>query len=72
MLQMRIWEVNRSQPGMHATSAAGKAEIDVGGPVLDLEWKDDGMHVFGVGCNKTVKLWSLQTNQLQDLGTVRI
>lgn len=70
-MQMRIWEVGRAMPGTAPSSAVGKAEIDAGGPILDLEWKDDGMHVFGVGCNKIVKLWSLQTNQLQDIGSVR-
>lgn len=67
--KMRIWEVGRSMQGGAPTSAVGKAEVDAGGPLLDLEWKDDGMHVFGVGCGKTVKLWSLQTNQLQDIGS---
>lgn len=67
---MRIWEVARNMAGGPPTGAAGKAEVDVGAPVLDLEWKDDGMHVFGVGCGKTVKLWNLQTNATQDVGSV--
>ena len=51
--------------------ATGKAEKDVGGPILDVTWKDDGMHVFIVGCTKTVKMWNLQTDQVQDIGSVR-
>jgi hypothetical protein len=69
---MRIWEVARNMAGGPPTGAAGKAEVDVGAPVLDLEWKDDGMHIFGVGCGKTVKLWNLQTNAVQDVGSVRV
>ena len=55
--------------GPPPTSAAGKAEMDFGGPLLDAEWRDDGMHLFGVGCNKTVKMWSLQSNAVQDIGS---
>lgn len=67
--QMRIWEVQRGMPVQPPTSAAGKAEMDFGGPLLDAEWRDDGMHLFGVGCNKTVKMWSLQSNAVQDIGS---
>ena len=66
---MRIWEVQRGHPGQPPSSASGKAEMDFGGPLLDAEWRDDGMHLFGVGCNKTVKMWSLQSNAVQDIGS---
>lgn len=58
-------------PGGPPMGGVGKAEMDFGGPVLDCVWKEDGMHVFGAGCSKTVKLWNLQTNQTQDVATVR-
>lgn len=63
---MRIWELSRA---MGPIQAAGKAETDVGSPLLDVDWKDDGMHAFGVGCGKTVKLWSLQSNTVQEVGS---
>jgi hypothetical protein len=68
---MRIWEVVRAAPGGTPTSGVGKAEKDVGAPLLDLEWKDDGLHLFGVGCGKVVKQWALQTDQVTDVGAVR-
>ena len=68
--QLRIWELQRSVAGGAPTNSVGKAEKDVGAPVLDVEWRDDGLHVFGVGCGKTVKQWSLQADQTQDIGAV--
>lgn len=57
--------------GGPVSGAVGKAEVDVGAPVMDVAWKDDGSALFGVGCGKAVKMWNLQTNQVQDIGSVR-
>ena len=69
--QLRIWEVGRSGPGGQPTNGVGKAERDVGAPVLDLAWKDDGVNLFAAGCGKVVKQWNLQAEQVQDIGSVR-
>ena len=45
----RVWEVQRQVPGGAPVAAAARAEVDVGGPILDVTWRDDSSVVV-VGC----------------------
>ncbi|GAB2269528.1 Poly(A)+ RNA export protein rae1 [Dionaea muscipula] len=56
--QVRCWEITKT--GTTAGSVA-KASISHEQPVLCSTWKDDGMTVFSGGCDKQVKMWSLQS-----------
>lgn len=71
---MLVFVVNRGANNS-ATGAAYQGQTpDVGAPVLDHCWSPDGSTVYIVGCNKTIKAWSLASPQgpLVDIGQVRI
>jgi photosystem II stability/assembly factor-like uncharacterized protein len=67
--QLRVWEVARGADNS-ATAAAARAEQRVEAPFLDATWKEDGSHVFAVGCDNAVRMWNLQTNTLTQIGAV--
>jgi len=68
-VQLRVWEVARGADNS-ATAAAARAEQRVEAPFLDATWKEDGSHVFAVGCDNAVRMWNLQTNTLTQVGAV--
>ena len=41
------------------------------GPVLDVCWSDDGSKVFTASCDKTAKMWDLNSNQAIQIAQVR-
>ncbi|KAH9496823.1 Poly(A)+ RNA export protein rae1 [Bulinus truncatus] len=54
---VRCWEVHQSG------QTTPKAQQTHTGPVLDVDWSDDGTKVFTASCDKTVKMWDLNSNQ---------
>lgn len=54
---VRCWEVHQSGQTMP------KAQQTHAGPVLDCCWSDDGTKVFTASCDKTAKMWDLNSNQ---------
>ncbi len=40
-------------------------------PVLCTSWSPDGSQLYTGGCDKTVRLWNLATNQSQQVSGVR-
>ena len=66
--KLRVYVVQRSAPNGAPTGGQGKAEKDVGAPILDVEWKDDGATLFSAGCSKKINMWSLQTDQIVEIG----
>lgn len=57
-----VWEV---QPN---GQTQGKAQNkDHQQPVLCTAWHHDGSQIFTGGCDKTVRLWNLATNQSQQV-----
>ena len=66
--KVRIWEVQRNGMGGAPSGGTGKAEKDMGSPLLDVEWKDDGTTLFAGTCGKTVKMWNLATDTVVDIG----
>jgi len=59
--QVRCWEV---QPNGNTIP---KAAISHEGPVLSVCWSGDGTRVFSGGCDSKAKMWTLQTNQPQQI-----
>uniref|UniRef100_A0A1I8BQM6 WD_REPEATS_REGION domain-containing protein n=1 Tax=Meloidogyne hapla TaxID=6305 RepID=A0A1I8BQM6_MELHA len=58
----RIWEISengQSEP---------KAMQDLGAPILSLDWTEDSSKVFITCCDKNVRLWDLQSNQVVIVG----
>ncbi|CAK5052385.1 unnamed protein product [Meloidogyne enterolobii] len=58
----RIWEINengQSEP---------KAMQDLGAPVLSVDWFEDSSKVFITCCDKSVRLWDLQSNSVVVVG----
>ncbi|KAG0417882.1 hypothetical protein HPB47_005286 [Ixodes persulcatus] len=55
--QIRCWEVQSTG------QTIPKAQQTHQGPVLDVAWSDDGTKVFSASCDKTVKMWDLNSNQ---------
>lgn len=55
--QLRCWEVENSG------RTIPKAQQTHQGPILDVAWSDDGTKVFSASCDKTVKMWDLNSNQ---------
>lgn len=54
---VRCWEVQQNG------QTIPKAQQTHAGPILDVEWSDDGSKVFTASCDKTAKMWDLNTNQ---------
>ncbi|MEJ1279170.1 ribonucleic acid export 1 [Cricetulus griseus] len=54
---VRCWEVQDSG------QTIPKAQQMHTGPVLDVCWSDDGSKVFTASCDKTAKMWDLNSNQ---------
>ncbi|ELU18740.1 hypothetical protein CAPTEDRAFT_20827 [Capitella teleta] len=54
---VRCWEVQQSG------QTIPKAQQTHTGPVLDVAWSDDGTKVFTASCDKTAKVWDLNSNQ---------
>jgi len=54
---VRCWEVQQNG------TTVPKAQQTHTGPVLDVAWSDDGTKVFTASCDKTAKLWDLNSNQ---------
>lgn len=54
---VRCWEVQQSG------QTVPKAQQTHTGPILDVDWSDDGTKVFTASCDKTAKMWDLQSNQ---------
>lgn len=55
--QIRCWEVQSTG------QTVPKAQQTHQGSVLDVAWSDDGTKVFTASCDKTVKIWDLNSNQ---------
>lgn len=55
---IRCWEVQENG------QSAAKAQQSHSGPVLCCCWHSDGTKVFTGSCDKTAKLWDLQSNQV--------
>jgi len=55
------WEISQSG------QANAKASTSHSAPILCSAWNADGSAVFTGGCDKTVKLWNLATNQSQQV-----
>lgn len=55
--QVRCWEVQNTG------QTVPKAQQTHQGSVLDVAWSDDGSKVFSASCDKTVKMWDLNSNQ---------
>ncbi|XP_038057612.1 mRNA export factor-like [Patiria miniata] len=55
---VRCWEVNQN-----TGATVPKAQQTHQGPVLDVCWNDDGTKVFSASCDKTAKMWDLNSNQ---------
>lgn len=55
--KIRCWEVQQSG------QTTGMAEESHQKPVLDVCWSDDGTKVFSGSCDKTAKMWDLNSNQ---------
>ncbi|EDV23533.1 uncharacterized protein TRIADDRAFT_27419 [Trichoplax adhaerens] len=56
------WQINgdgTSQP---------KAQQSHSGPVLDSSWQHDGTKIYTGSCDKTCKMWDLQSNQFVTVG----
>lgn len=56
------WEINAQ-----TAQATAKASTSNAAPLLCSAWKHDGTGVFTGGCDKTVKLWDLASNQQQQV-----
>uniref|UniRef100_H3BE64 Rae1 protein homolog n=1 Tax=Latimeria chalumnae TaxID=7897 RepID=H3BE64_LATCH len=54
---VRCWEVQDNG------QTIPKAQQMHAGPVLDVCWSDDGSKVFTASCDKTAKMWDLNSNQ---------
>ncbi|XP_050402940.1 mRNA export factor [Patella vulgata] len=54
---VRCWEVQQNG------QTVPKAQQTHTGPVLDVDWSDDGTKVFTASCDKTAKMWDLNSNQ---------
>uniref|UniRef100_A0A2K6GV71 Rae1 protein homolog n=1 Tax=Propithecus coquereli TaxID=379532 RepID=A0A2K6GV71_PROCO len=54
---VRCWEVQDNG------QTIPKAQQMHTGPVLDVCWSDDGSKVFTASCDKTAKMWDLNSNQ---------
>ncbi|KFM64989.1 mRNA export factor, partial [Stegodyphus mimosarum] len=55
--QVRCWEVQNTG------QTIPKAQQTHQGSILDVAWSDDGSKVFSASCDKTVKMWDLNSNQ---------
>lgn len=55
---VRCWEIQQ-QSGQ----TVPKAQQTHVGPVLAVDWSDDGTKVFTASCDKTAKMWDLNSNQ---------
>ncbi|CAB3408495.1 unnamed protein product [Caenorhabditis bovis] len=60
---IRVWMVNDSG------TIEGKAQQNIGAPVMDLAWLDDGTKIFIAAADKDVRLWDLASNQMAVVGT---
>jgi len=58
---VRCWEVKEDG------STVPKAQQTHQGPILDVAWSDDGTKVFTASCDKTAKMWDLNSNQTQQI-----
>ncbi|KAH6922993.1 hypothetical protein HPB50_020497 [Hyalomma asiaticum] len=59
--QIRCWEVQSTG------QTIPKAQQTHQGPILDVAWSDDGSKVFSASCDKTVKMWDLNSNQAMSI-----
>ena len=59
--QVLCWDVQSNG------QAIPKAAINMEKPVLTTAWSGDGSAVFAGGCDNTVKMWNLGTNQQQQV-----
>lgn len=59
---VRCWEVAPTG------NTAPKSLKNVGAPVLDVAWQDDGAKVFIASVDKTVKMWDLGSDQVVQIG----
>ncbi|XP_051562646.1 mRNA export factor-like isoform X4 [Myxocyprinus asiaticus] len=57
LFMVRCWEVQDNG------QTVPKAQQMHTGPVLDVCWSDDGSKVFTASCDKTAKMWDLNSNQ---------
>ncbi|XP_039971400.1 mRNA export factor isoform X1 [Xiphias gladius] len=58
---VRCWEVQDNG------QTVPKAQQMHTGPVLDVCWSDDGSKVFTASCDKTAKMWDLNSNQTMQI-----
>ncbi|EJW87768.1 nucleoporin-17 [Wuchereria bancrofti] len=60
---IRVWQISESG------QCEAKAQQNVTGPVLDLDWLDDGTKIFIASADKQVRVWDLASNQMAVVGT---
>ncbi|KAG9353209.1 hypothetical protein JZ751_017785 [Albula glossodonta] len=60
-MKVRCWEVQDNG------QTVPKAQQTHTGPVLDVCWSDDGSKVFTASCDKTAKMWDLNSNQAMQI-----
>ncbi|XP_063967989.1 mRNA export factor-like [Lytechinus pictus] len=54
---VRCWEIQSNG------QTIPKAQQTHTGPVMDVDWHDDGTKVFTASCDNTAKMWDLNSNQ---------
>lgn len=59
----RVWQI--SETGQ----CEPKAQQSVSGPILSIDWLDDGLKLFIASADKQVRLWDLASNQIVVVGT---
>lgn len=59
---IRLWQVTPQG------TTEPKAEQNVNGPVLEIDWCDDSSKLFIASADKTVRVWDLGSNQLATVG----
>jgi len=59
--QMRCYEVEQDGASGRPVAAHPMVATSLGGPVLDVAWREDGAAAFGGGCDGAVVMWDLKT-----------
>uniref|UniRef100_A0A0N5A796 WD_REPEATS_REGION domain-containing protein n=1 Tax=Parastrongyloides trichosuri TaxID=131310 RepID=A0A0N5A796_PARTI len=60
---VRVWQVS------DAGQSEAKLMQNIGAPVLNISWFDDGSKLFIAGADKQARVWDLASNQLAVVGT---
>ncbi|VDN03614.1 unnamed protein product [Thelazia callipaeda] len=60
---VRVWQISENG------QCEAKAQQNFPGPVLDLDWIDDGTKIFIASADKQARVWDLASNQVAVVGT---